>query len=193
LNDKGRAFQIGEAVQYANKYYYAISGNTPPTFSVIYPSTQGTCYVESNRTIHITENDDGGIAGYEDWDEIMHEFGHFVEYRMDLINVGPDASASSHRTTDDLRARYDKTTGCHMAWYEGWASFYCQMAQEFYSNFIGDINTVNDDYYTFSKSNQSINVRNNEMQGEGCEGDVTALLINLHDSDDMTGYDNISL
>ncbi len=84
----GQAMQIAHAMLTAQNFYKTWSGlsSLPKTLKIVYPSDY-THYKKMNETIYIVNPTKPPLSttstsalnyNYEDWDVLMHEYGHFV-------------------------------------------------------------------------------------------------------------------
>ena len=199
--DMAKAVQIFQAAEVGQYYAAAMIGSTPAGVNVIYPYSDpnnptGGCFYYSG-TIYIVDRTASGAnpASYASWDVITHEYGHHIEYIMDIIN----SPGGSHSFADVLAAtRGSKSDGIRLAWSEAWATAFGIIAQREYPYSISSIPTADDLEYS-SYNGAYINVETaiaeysvSTRNGESCEGAIVGALWDLYDGANET-WDDIDL
>ncbi|MBO5357433.1 MAG: hypothetical protein J6A95_06650 [Clostridia bacterium] len=146
-----------------------------------------------------------GEVLYNNFDTLIHEYGHFVEHIMgnygsnleEIFNNLPSHSMKN----DNFVKKSEKGYAMELTWSESWANAFSQIAQDYYVNeysgitgfadgidSIGDINSENNISHYIMES-PSIDSNSCEAQ----EYAVTALLWDLYDNSGTTeSHDNIS-
>ncbi|MFI5712430.1 SGNH/GDSL hydrolase family protein [Kribbella sp. NPDC051620] len=131
-SDSGHAFAALDALKSMSDYYLSKKpASWSSTLKVRYPSgTDGSFARSSDQVIYIG----GGNVrcgdkwcGEDalDWDVIAHEVGHIVAFRADM----DDSPTGDHYICDDAWASgRSKSDAARLAWSEGWASFWGQVA-----------------------------------------------------------------
>ena len=191
-SDCGRAFQISQALITARNYAAVMSGVTPSDVKVKYPQSETCWYSSPLNTIYITgdvETNDFNLYSYSSWDTIMHEYGHHIQYEMDIID-NPGGDHMSNKNHADVLQNKDK--GIRLAWAESWPTVFAVMAQQYYSSILTNINTVGDSRYTaYNNPNYDLNSEAARL-GEACEQSIMGVLWDIYDDDDEDG-DNLAL
>ena len=102
-----------------------------PGLNIRYPSSDGGSYAtRADEVITIAGgNVQCGSSWCKedvlDWDVIAHEVGHVVAYRGDIDS----SPGGNHDVCDDAwTTTGSKPDGTYLAWSEGWASFWGQIA-----------------------------------------------------------------
>jgi Ca2+-binding RTX toxin-like protein len=193
--DMGKAFSVYDAIFVGQQYGLAVFQETeqppliaPPLLTIKYPDDsgadqdggEGAYYL--NNEIHLTE------GNWEDWDVILHEFGHYLADQDSLIPS--DAPGGDHQfgqSNIESRGKYD---GIRLAWSEGLAS-YLSLAiqrvahdQQLLPQGIPNVNVSNLTYF----ETYNLDFENNSTLGEG-EGDefpVARILWDLADGKNET-------
>ncbi|MCL2141237.1 MAG: hypothetical protein FWH42_06255, partial [Dehalococcoidia bacterium] len=134
-----------------------------------------------------------GIVGdsWESFDTLMHEYGHFVQYRkgIDLGEFFLDISGllsdkySHYPDADHLydKAQYGKDFAMRLTYVEAWATVFAQIAQEELGDYstvpgVGDRKHNGDPWNGLTMYSPDAN-----KSGEGQEFAVEAFLISLYD------------
>ncbi len=207
--DFWKAIQIGQAATVARKYIKTISSNAALDQVLIwYPSENGSYYVPSENSIYIDGTNytgENAFNSYESWDVIMHEYGHHVQNNFAIDNspgghhfYGVDCAEHIYEYTQGLtncpyclagEASWSETwskeeckdAGDWMAWSEGWATAFAQMAQNYYATYLSDIFTVADGCYTSNGERISnINIKDPmQLNGEANEMVAASFVYNL--------------
>lgn len=190
--DKGRAFQISQAILTARDYAWNMMGTMPEDVVIRYPYDSGCYYTRSEKRITITGNAPNSSAypnSYASWDVLMHEYGHHIQYQVGIIN-SPGGSHSSSQNNADIRGNKDE--GVRLAWAESWPTVFGTIAQQYFSGYLSNIVTVGDTNYT-SYNGLDYNIESTSTRlGEACERSIMAVLWDLYDSANDTN-DTISL
>ena len=149
--ETGQVFQISQAISTAARYATAMNGIPMSNVTVIYPysTNSDTCsYINEYSTIYINKNN---CKTYRTWDTIMHEYGHHVQYEINIIN-SPGGSHSSSQNDEDVYyiSGYTdaKDRGVRIAWGESWPTVFGIMAQQKYISNLSNIEYVGDSYYS---------------------------------------------
>lgn len=224
-SDLGRAFQVSQAIITGANYASVMNGTTMANVTVRYPhneSSNGCFYKNLNDTVYIVGNrvdDTKVISGqilhsYASWDVIMHEYGHFVQ---DKLNI-EDNPGGTHWSTVNMYDHYmshhnggpvtpdcdgdcanpsasnAKDRAIKIAYAEAWPSILGAMAQQYYIN-LGELDnnivTVGDDQYV-SYNGATSDYNNGSRTGEAVESAVMGVLWDIYDND-TESYDNITL
>lgn len=179
----GKAFQISQAAITARDFAQEMmAGKCPSDISIYYPSDIKTSYFPNRKAIYLCDNIryKNYPPLYASWDVIMHEYGHHIEFELDIIGADPNEHYINANDADNLK---DKYQGVLLAWAESWNTVFGMIAQQYYSEKLNNIETVGDSYYT---SNNLINYdinKDNEMLGEACEDSIIGVLWDLYDDD----------
>ena len=191
--DLGRAFQISQAILTARNYAWNMMGEMPEDVVVYYPYSESCYYYRPDRIIKITGNARKNSSvphSYASWDVIMHEYGHHIQYQVDIINTLSDDHVFSDNLCD---TRENKDEGIRMAWAEAWPTVFGMQAQEYYSSYLQNIPAINDGTYDAYNFRSPQPIENSDVyKGEGCEASIIAVLWDLYDSANETN-DTIAL
>lgn len=190
----GKAMQISQAALTARDFAWSLTGNMPEDVKIIYPHSDSGCsYSIGSKTIRISNAsaDAGFPEAYASWDVIMHEYGHHMQYEMDITNSPNGKHFSSE---NDIDARKDKSEGIRLAWGESWPTVFAFVAQNYYQEYLTNIDAVNGPEYE-SYNGLSYNLESNNIKlGEGCERSIMSVLWDLFDvSSDTDSLDSINL
>lgn len=191
--DKGRAFQISQAILTARDYAWNMMDEMPEDVTIRYPYDSG-CYYESwESRITITGNARNSTTvpnSYASWDVIMHEYGHHISYQLGII----DSPGGSHTFNSNLSdARNNKDDGIRLAWSEAWPTVFAMQAQNYWSSYLQNIDAINDTTYDAYNFWNPYEIENNtDYLGDGCEVSIIAVLWDLFDSANETN-DTLSL
>ena len=123
------------------------------------------------------------LAQGDRWDNdvILHEYGHFIEYRNNFSkNPG-----GHHYFDENLSSRYDPEIAKNLAWSEGWADYFSVSLQ---------YNDTKDRYFDDTEDIElHVNLEGPiENKGEDCEGAIACILWDIFD--DLTeDFDEIKL
>lgn len=190
--DKGKAFQISQAILTARDYAWNMMGTMPEDVVIRYPYDSGCYYTRSEKRITITGNAPYSSAypnSYASWDVLMHEYGHHIQYQVGIIN-SPGGRHSSFQNNADIRRNKDE--GVRLAWAESWPTVFGTIAQQYFSGYLSNIVTVGDTNYT-AYNGLDYNIESTSTRlGEACERSIMAVLWDLYDSANETN-DTISL
>lgn len=192
--DEGKAFQISQAAITARDYAKEMMSKEPEDVIIYYPydnpsmKDDNICYYGFDfyrlfgRAIFITDlaADTGLPNSYASWDIIMHEYGHHIQYQLEIIN-SPGGNHSSSDNNADVRASKDE--GVRLAWAESWPTVFALLAQNYYYDaYLSGINTVGDLSYTaYNGPNYDIET-SGILKGEACERSIMAVLWDIFDS-----------
>lgn len=125
-SEMGEVFSIYDAILVGNIY----AGSVSPRFEELaniwnkndtpliirYPDEKDTLY--ENDTVVITVREDEKY----DWDVILHEYGHFLDVRVDGLSNKP-TGRFEHSVGKSINTDYGKEVGVRLAWHEGLANY----------------------------------------------------------------------
>ena len=192
----GQAFQISQALIAAARYAKEMNdGNALPDVYVVYPHNNsaqtvsyyqymgdeyqtGMIFVHGVRKTDVSVIDIDFFDDYENWDTLMHEYGHHVSQ---FLNVN-DSPGGNHSFGEDLIASRGEYDGARLAWSEAYATVFGQMAQEYYAESLTNILGLADAKYGMSDDNQIENLKDGYKKGEGSEMATVSMLYDLYDS-----------
>ncbi len=214
--DTNKAFQVSQAIITASRYASTMCGFTMDSVNVLYPHNifgkgcyhqSGTIYIVGNRD---TDASLDGVTfrSYESWDVIMHEYGHFVQYKFNIN--GSHGKTHWFRTNmyehymshysgplvtdcDDKCAMPSigdcKDYAIKIAYAEAWATVFSGMAQKYYAEILDDnIKTVGDEKYE-SYNGATLEYEDNLYRNEATEGAIIGILWDIFDNNNGA-YDN---
>lgn len=174
--EHAEAFSVHQAINLGARYVETKKGSKLDTIKVYYPTTEKTtCF--NLKGIHILRDDKN------DWDVVLHEYGHYV---ADYYNID-NSPGGNHSSNFCLNLTRGKNSGMLLAWGEGWATYFSISAQIEMNASELNILYVGDCYYTDTIDAQTnyslesppyIKYRN----GESNEAVVAAVLFDLADS-----------
>lgn len=174
--EHAEAFSVHQAINLGARYVETKKGSKLDTIKVYYPTTEKTtCF--NSKGIHILRDDKN------DWDVVLHEYGHYV---ADYYNID-NSPGGNHSSNFCLNLTRGKNSGMLLAWGEGWATYFSISAQIEMNASELNILYVGDCYYTDTIDAQTnyslesppyIKYRN----GESNEAVVAAVLFDLADS-----------
>lgn len=193
----GQAFQISQAIITAARYAQIMNGGEMlPMVNVMYPdnneeqdtsyyrhsyneSKEGTICIKGKRSF-VGGIELNGLDDYENWDTLMHEYGHHVSYFLDIF----DGPGGSHYWGEDLIASRGYHDGTRVAWTEGYATVFSQMAQEYYEASLQNISYFADKAVArFNYQVVSIEELDSAYKkGAGSETATLSVLYDLYDS-----------
>lgn len=194
--DTGKAFQISQAILTARDYAWNMMGEMPEDVTVIYPIGNRCEYNDSSKKIKITGNAPESTSypnSYASWDVIMHEYGHHIQYHVEIINY-PDVDSHSS-FLNDADTLGNKDQGIRLAWAESWPTVFGLLAQDYYSVYLSNIDKVCNTHYE-SYNGLDYNIETTTVtKGEACERSIMAVLWDLYDgaNDEDVTNDTISL
>lgn len=173
--EHAEAFSVHQAINLGARYVETKKGSKLDTIKVYYPTTEKTtCF--NSKGIHILRDDKN------DWDVVLHEYGHYV---ADYYNID-NSPGGNHSSNFCLNLTRGKNSGMLLAWGEGWATYFSISAQIEMNASELNILYVGDCYYTDTIDAQTnyslesppyIKYRN----GESNEAVVAAVLFDLAD------------
>ena len=205
--DKCRALQMLQPLVVAREYAVAVLDNYLYDVKLVYPYTPATSnglksgYNSEDKTIFIysAANADGenskGLASYESWDVITHEYGHHVQYYWGISNsVGGSHVYTNNLAVSNFSDTFGKFEGCSLAWGEGWASTFGVIAQHYYEdNHSGTLTSIRystqnttpyvaDAYFDDYGGDTALSFETPVVvKGEACEINVMSVLWDLYD------------
>ena len=196
-----------------------------PNKDCFYNSNEKKIYITAPKSSH-----SGPISPYESCDVIMHEYGHHVSAQEEITDNPGGWHGIYTDMAEHYRNHFSGTaTGCSdncalkrnnpsgynfgiedckkkasaLAWGEGYATFFSELAQQyFYDTYISTSSynqippTFADMTYTAHniRSSSSFNMEIGECAGETFESSITSILYDMYDSYDASEpFDNISL
>lgn len=134
-----KSFSIANALYYGRKYEKYINGGTIinnvttlARFPFMLSNTSGSLPILDSGLIFIAEDD------YDNWDTILHEYGHSVQDRLEIFDVELTCLLTGegfgHSELWNLADYYEgfKGTALATAWNEGWASYFSLCVQRHY-------------------------------------------------------------
>lgn len=224
-DDLGRAFQISQAVITASRYVSEMNGSDIQKVKVRYPHNEksDSCfYRSSNDTIFMVGNslnDSTIISGeilrsYASWDVIMHEYGHFVQDKLNL----EDSPGGTHWTDENMydhymqhcngvslnkncnnecampNAKNAKDKAIKLTYAEAWPSVFGAMVQQYYIN-LGQLdNNIKTLGNSYAEAYNGVyeNYNAGSTGGEAVESSIIGVLWDLYDNDSES-HDNICL
>lgn len=208
--------------------YYTLLGSETTHYKYSTKSIYLVEYIEDEVTFDVN----GQIDCFESWDVITHEYGHHVancegiddspgkghyngdmaeHYKSHFVNsdfdeceIGCAVSNDSYLPFSEDQCKYK---GSALAWSEGYATFFGELAQQYFKeNYIEDqwVNAIPTfaDYsyyaYNFESSYDSgrISIEENDPTEGTTEFGVYRILFDLYDSDwnnNTETFDNVSL
>ena len=124
----------------------------------------------------------------------MHEYGHYIQYRLNLNNsIGGDHNSALNLIGYEQNDGHilTKSEAINLAWAEAWPTIFGIIAQKEQAQFLGNIQTVCDTFY--SNYTLNYNVETTDIRkGEACERSIMAILWDLYDSNNES-YDYITM
>lgn len=142
------SFMIHQVIILGGDYFVSKERYRLPKIDVIFPTNYNTT-AYYNEKIHILSEDK------EDWDVILHEYGHYIRISLGLY----ESPGFSHSYSDCLNARYgSKEEGMPLAWEEGWANYFSISAQLESRADLLNMNNYGDLVYSDLKYNGQGNV-----------------------------------
>lgn len=205
------AIFVAQAYAYASMYYWNMKDDDINSVGVIYAHNSGTtgCYYSSDYNyifIARLHYYDSSGNQYEYWDTLMHEYGHFVSHQEE-IDLSPGKKHFINRSMADLYYKhldpshicdsdhcpiYDvtlsfaqsqsKLMGMRLAWSEGFATFFGQLVQEYYANYLTNIRFVCDHDYRGPGFNIDVEYISGIEYNDTCEHAITGLLYDMYDN-----------
>lgn len=200
--DHGRRLQISQAILTGYDFAREMMGDNPPSVFVKYPYNDNAYYYVSSYKIEITGSDGSHdeLESYSSWDMILHEYGHHIEYQLDIIN----SPGGTHHIDENLAdTNNNKSHGIRLAWAESWATVFGIMAQHHQSEYLTNIRSVYDestgeiDTLCESYNSSAFDIEyTSTLIGDACEESIIGVLWdifdNVSDSNDMIslGYES---
>ena len=225
-----RALEIAQSAIYASTYYEDMKGSDVSDVDVIYPHNEdsdSTFYRRSEERIYVLEAGTT-LPSYADCDAITHEYGHHVSYCEGIIESPGGAHGISADMAEHYKDHYEGTTvdcsnkcglkcgssehvefvegeckvqGCRLAWAEGYATFFGELAQQYFNeNYVDseeesipEFADANYDSYNFLSSSP-INMENGlTFRNDSCELVVIRVLYDIFDGDDEEDFDDLEI
>ncbi|MDE5565432.1 MAG: hypothetical protein K2I77_00450, partial [Anaeroplasmataceae bacterium] len=181
-SDLGKAFQISQAILTARDFAWNMMGEKPNDVTARYPYDTHCYYSSDNKQIVITGIDklyNNAPEPYASWDAIMHEYGHHIEYQLDIIESDGWEHSFNKNYADFLNNKLD---GIHLAWGEAWATVFGMIGQDYWKSYLTNIKTVCDTEYFTYNFKKSVDIEKMEYRiGDACEGSVAGVLWDLYD------------
>ena len=196
-NNVNKSIYVLQGMVVGQRFATAMGMSTDNFIHVIYPSGDGSIFPSDSAFCwgEILDNCYSiiGTNKFNDFDTLIHEYGHFVECSMgnygaslwEIIVNNPNHSANTDHFTDKPEKEY----AMELTWSEAWATAFAQIAQSYYSteyNGVPGFADITDgtNYEAFTY---------NANSGEAQEHAVIAFLWDLYDSGTNESYDNIAL
>ena len=188
----GQSFQIMQAVLTGQAYAEEMMDEIPAPITVRYPYGSGCSYNPSNKYMNLTSNffdKDAFLFLHASWDVILHEYGHHLQYIIDITNNPAGYHYSNFNDIDYLE---NKESGICLAWGESWPTVFGLVSQNYFSTYLTNIDTTLDTFYTaYNGLNYDLECASIYL-GEGCERSIMAILWDIFDDTNETN-DLISL
>lgn len=178
-----RSFQIAQAIHIGHNYVHALDGEheAHDVTQLFYPNGR------ADRTSFCST--EGGFLSIYDtafcaWDILLHEFGHWLQFRYGFLDTPGGAHASN---ADDIERQGDKDAGIRQAWCESWPTVFAIMSTRYLQleglPFINDLNydannQEDDEFWNYSLADED-----RYRLGEGCERSIMKVLFEMHESD----------
>jgi hypothetical protein len=180
-----RGFSVLDGTQVAVENAGLRLGGYLAKIDVDFPTSESTSNFSGGQ-LHILMDD------WIDWDVLDHEWGH---YFMDEKNIESNPGGD-HNLDENLSERVGKTDGIHLAWGEGFPTFFGTASQnEFFLSTL-NIPNVGDTYYTDtidSTNNYDLETKTGVGSfGEDNEVSVQRILWDLYDNP-QDGEDKVAL
>ncbi|MBQ2876812.1 MAG: hypothetical protein IJE25_07365 [Clostridia bacterium] len=196
-----QAMQISQAVITARDYAWNMMGHSPSNVKVAYPTQDDNCYYNYNsKKIAITSigiNED--IESFESFDVIMHEYGHHLQYQLNIT----DSPGEEHYSSTNDADLYGQYAGIRLAWGEAWPTVFGMVAQQYFGAYLSDLcyygpdcpeygtaefeehicyaeNAIYEAYNFFTEDFYSLESGCTRL-GEACEDSIMAILWDLYD------------
>lgn len=186
--------QISQAVYYGEKYAYEMQESHPEFLKIEYPSEKMS--VDAG----FSKSSEGAFLGkytFEYWDLILHEYGHHLQYWLEIMNN----DGGEHSVYKDCLNKYNKDKAMRLSWAEAWPTVFANLVTKYFADDLVGIQYINDDYYDAPNSNNEVwnyslesNVYNGTTYalGETFEENIMQVLFDLYDSKNED-FDNIEL
>ncbi|WP_167305977.1 nidogen-like domain-containing protein [Nocardioides euryhalodurans] len=113
--EPGRAFAVLDALVSGAEYLEEDLGEDAGFIEVDFPTSDSNNNYDDGQ-LHIQ------LSNFDNWDLLLHEYGHYVADRFDI----EDNPGGPHFFSDNLSETggRDKDEGTHMAWAEGWPTYF---------------------------------------------------------------------
>ena len=168
-SDYENSIQIHQMLNMMGEYVYRIKDEKLPQIQVKYPHT-GCSFARDHINIRQTAHDD--------WDAVMHEYGHYIVYYYDLFETFP---TGKHSPSQNLIVSYGKSKGTRLAWSEAVATFFAISAQYLIDDSVPKIPDVRDNNYRSDVAKDK-KLKVDYLDGEGSEFCTVGLLLSLADN-----------
>lgn len=200
--DNNTAFSIHSALVTANDYVTQVRGSGFADIQVRFPNGQAASFFRpSDVTLNLR------LGDRFDWDVIHHEYGHYVQFRLNIANNpgGPHAIGAN---LSEALIDHDnnpatppqprgKDGGTRMAWGEGWPTYFGTGLQQILNTAAFNIPNVGDLSYTDTEDgNFGYSLESNTgfiSAGEDNELAVQRILWDIYDSADDAGDGGVAL
>lgn len=187
--DKGKAFQIGQAMLESKNLAVAM-GVTPNPVLVKYPEGQYGGYDKTTKTITISNSnpDTGKPETYASWDFLMHEYAHHIQCQLGMMDT-QCVSPKKYNTYPGIIANSNKAEFLKQAYAEAWAICFA---------YLGELMSVVNVQYSLDKIftapwGDELNFESTQCNyGELCTESVVAILFDVLDITSES-RDNIKL
>lgn len=183
VNERDRAISVFQAITYGFEYLELVDAKFDylcVQFESWYTGLT-SFYDFALNLMHIHSNDQ------DNWDVILHEFGHFAADRENFTDYWP----ANHSLNQNQNDEHGKWIGPMLSWSEGFASYFSIIAQEKTSLSIANpaiYNTCNMHIY-----GENIETSTANMLGEGNESVISRLLWDLQDDGLNENHDKIGI
>ncbi|USK33084.1 transthyretin-like family protein [Bacillus sp. F19] len=181
-SDNQTAFGIHQSMLMATKYVREVNGEALDDLTVYFPTSDDT------------SNYDGDINLLQldrfDWDVIHHEFGHHVTDSLDI----EDSPGGSHSSGENLADRIGKDDGVHLAWGEGWPTYFAISLQKEMNGSSLGLSNVGDTHYQDTEDSSlvyDLEAQDSSSLGEDNELSVQRVLWDLYDSNSDHGDNGV--
>ena len=184
-NNRGKAFQVFVAANTPARYADYMNGVDVGKVNVVFPGPNTvSSYNKYTNTISLSNSLTGTPAVYESWDVIAHEYGHHV---MSVLGIDNSPGGTHTINTNDIDALNNKSNGIRLSWSESWATVFGELAQQYYSTYLGTIPYVADGMYDSYNGVHIVYETPSCALGDACEDNLICILYDLYDSNNETG------
>jgi hypothetical protein len=138
-------------------------------------------YNFSINTIHLKGNN------YDDWDTILHEFGHFAADKEEFTDYWP----ANHSFDQNQNDAHGKWIGPMLSWSEGFATYFSMASQEYTS--LKNLSPMVSGTCDMKYGSYNIESSSSYLRGEGNEFVIARFLWDLQDAySSSEPWDNIN-